>query len=370
MKISFFDLRQQYYSIKEEIDNAIKKVLDKSWFILGENVSAFEREFAKYCGRKYGISVNSGTDALQLALLACGIKKGDEIITVPNSFIATSLAIFNVGAKPVFVDIDPETYNIDVEQIEEKISEKTKAILPVHLYGHVCEMDKIRKIARKHRLKIIEDCAQAHGSEYRRKKAPIFGVGCFSFYPPKNLGAYGDGGIVVTDDRRVARKLKLLRNYGQIKKYFHVTKGFNSRLDEMQAAILRVKLKKLDLWNKLRREHANLYSSLLKNTRLIKPIQKIDNKHVFYLYVIRSKKRDKLQKFLKSNGVETLIHYPIPLHLQKAHKDLGYRKGDFPVAEKYAKEILSLPMFPELKEEEIKYVANLIKKFERKIFKK
>ena len=368
MNISLVDLKRQYNSIKDEVNTKINEVLQNTYFILGENTEAFEEEFANYCGVKHAIGVASGSDALTLSLKALGIEEGDEVITVPNTFIATVDAISRNGAKPVFVDIDLETYNINVAKIEEKITDKTKAIIPVHLYGQPADMDAIIKIAKKkYDLKIIEDACQAHGAEYKGKKVGSLGeVGCFSFYPAKNLGAYGDGGMVVTNNEEIAERIKMLRNYGQSKKYYHDFMGYNSRLDEIQAAVLRVKLRYLDEWNDKRREYAKLYNELLKNVSGVEtPIEKEFVKHVYHLYVIRCKNRDELQQYLSSKGVSTGIHYPIPVHLQKAYKHLEYKQGDFPITEKYSKEILSLPMFPELLEDEIKYVVNCIKKFNR-----
>jgi len=363
MNVPFVDLKRQYDSIKDEVNTKINEVLQNTHFILGENSDAFEKEFANYCGVKYGVGVASGSDALTLNLKALGVNKGDEVITVPNTFIATVDAISRNGAKPVFVDIDPETYNIDVAEIEEKITDKTKAIIPVHLYGQPADMDEIIKIAKKYDLKIIEDACQAHGAEYKGKKVgSLSDVGCFSFYPAKNLGAYGDGGMVVTNNEQIAERIKMLRNYGQSKKYYHDFIGYNSRLDEIQAAVLRVKLRYLDEWNDKRREHAKLYNDLLENVSGIEtPTEKEFVKHVYHLYVIRCKNRNELQNYLSSKGVSTGIHYPIPVHLQKAYKHLEYKEGDFPITEKYAKEILSLPMFPELTDEEIEVVVGLIR---------
>jgi len=362
--IPFFDLKTQYKEIKNEMDKSINRVLSSGNFILGEEVTSFEKEFAKFCEVKFAIGVGSGTSALFLALKSLGIKKNDEIITVPNTFISTAYAISYTGAKLVFVDVEEDTLNIDYTKIEEKITDKTKAILPVHLYGHPADMNPIMEIAEEHNLKIIEDVAQATGSEYNGKKLGSLGdVAAFSFYPTKTLGAYGDGGMIVTNDSKIAEKIELLRNYGQLKKYHYIIEGFNSRLDEIQAAILRVKLKRLNQWNDLRRKNAKIYNESLKNTDVILPVEKEYAKHVYYLYVIRIAKRDKLQQWLETRGVSTMIHYPIPIHLQMAYKYLGYKKGDFPFTEKYAEEILSLPMFPELKKEQIEEICFLIQKF-------
>ncbi|XRO75841.1 DegT/DnrJ/EryC1/StrS family aminotransferase [Methanocaldococcus sp. 28A] len=361
--ISFVDLRREYQEIKKEINQVIQRVLESGWFILGKELEAFEKEFAEYLGAKHVIGVNSGSDALYLAVKALGVSKDDEVITVSHTFISTVDAITRNGAKPVFVDIDPETYTIDVSQIEKKITEKTKAIVPVHLYGHPADMDPILEIAEEYGLYVIEDASQAHGAEYKGRKVGNIGdVGCFSFYPTKNLGAYGDGGVVVTNDDELAEKLRVLRSYGSSKKYYHNLIGVNSRLDELQAAILRVKLKYLDEWNKRRRKMAKLYNKLLEDYEVITPIEKVWAKHVYHLYIIRHKERDKLQKYLSENGIQTQIHYPIPVHKQKAYVDLGINV-QLPITEKISNEILSLPMHPWLKEEEVKYICETIKKF-------
>ncbi len=365
MGVPFLDLRQQYRSIKDEVTAGVQQVMDSCRFVLGENVNSFEKEFASFCGTEYAVGVANGTDALGLASLACGIGKGDEVITVPNTFIATTEAISQTGAKIVFVDVDSQTYNIDISQIEEKINERTRAILPVHLFGQSAHINPIMKMAREHNLKVIEDACQAHGAEYKgRKVGSIGNAGCFSFYPSKNLAAFGDGGMVVSNGNEIAQKIKMLRDHGQIKKYEHLVEGYNSRLDEIQAAILRVKLKKLDEWNELRRKNASIYNELLEDVdEVVIPLEADDAKHVYHLYVIRTHKRGELQEWLKSRGIGTGLHYPVPLHLQKAHAYLGYEEGDFPVAEECAKQILSLPMFPELTREEIEKVVSEIKRF-------
>ena len=365
--IPFIDLKAQYDSIKDEIDNAIQNVINNTSFIMGEELKKFEEEFAWFCDVKYAIGVANGSDALILALRACGIGEGDEVITVPHTFISTAEAISNVGGKVVFVDINPKTYTIDVSKIEEKINEKTKAIIPVHLYGQPADMDPIMELARKYNLKVIEDAAQAHGAEYKGKKVGSIGdVGCFSFYPGKNLGAYGDAGMVVTNNEEIAEKVKLLRNHGRItKKYEHKIEGYSSRLDNLQAAILRVKLRHLNKWNDSRRKNAKKYNKLLNNIGgITTPYEADYSKHVYHLYVIRiEKERDKLREELKSKGVATGIHYPIPLHLQPACSYLGYKRGDFPVTEKASQEILSLPMFAELSDEQIKKIVKLIRSY-------
>ena len=373
MQIPFLDLTRQYKRIEEEILLAQKRVLEKGHFILGEEVSTFEEEFARYCGVPYGVGVGSGTDALYLALRAAGIGEGDEVITVSHSFIATAFAISLTGAKPVFVDIDPTIYTMDPNALEHFLKKrkakegrrrKARAIVPVHLYGHPAEMDAIMDIAGRYDLIVIEDACQAHGAEYHGKKVGSFGLfGCFSFYPTKNLGAYGDGGMVVTDHIKLYEGLRLLRCYGEKKKYQHILKGGNSRLDEIQAAILRVKLKYLDQWNGERRKRAQTYKRMLENAEAICPVEKEKARHVYHLFVIRVKKRNSLQMFLKKSGIETLIHYPIPIHLQKAYKELRYQRRDLPVTERCAREILSLPFFPELTSEEMEKVQEQIKNF-------
>ncbi len=360
MKVDVFSLKRQYEDIKSEIAKPVEDVMLTGAFIMGKDVGLFEEEFAGYCGVKYGIGVNSGTDALFLACLACGIGQGDEVIVMPYTYIATTLAISMTGASPVFVDIEEKTYNIDISKIEKAITKKTKAILPVHLYGHPADMDPIMKIAKKHNLKVIEDCAQAHGALYKNKKVGSLGdIGCFSFYPTKNLGAFGDGGAVVTDSEEIKKKVLLLRDYGRKDRYEHILKGYNSRLDTLQAAILRVKLKHLDRWDERRRENAALYTKLFKEkkTDIILPYEANYAKHVYHLYAVRVKDRKKVMEGLAAKEVRTLIHYPIPIHLQEAYKDLEYKKGDFPVSERCCEGILSLPMYPELKSDEIKYVV-------------
>jgi dTDP-4-amino-4,6-dideoxygalactose transaminase len=363
--IPLVDLKAQYNSIKTELDNAIQGVFDSTSFIMGEELERFEEEFALFCNTKYAIGVANGSDALILALKVCGIIKGDEVITVPHTFIATAEAISNVGGKVVFVDINLRTYIIDVSKIEEKINEKTKAIIPVHLYGQPADMDPIMELAKKYNLKVIEDAAQAHGAEYKGKKVGSIGdVACFSFYPGKNLGAYGDAGMITTNSEEIAKRVKLLRNHGSIKKYEHKIEGYSSRLDNLQAAILRVKLRHLNKWNDLRRRNAKKYNELLDNIdNVIVPYEADYAKHVYHLYVIRTENRDKLREELKSNNITTGIHYPIPLHLQPAYNYLGYKEGDFPVTEKASQEILSLPMFAELSEKQIMEICYWVKSF-------
>ncbi|MBT3404888.1 DegT/DnrJ/EryC1/StrS family aminotransferase [archaeon] len=353
--VKFGNLKRNYLSIKDEINEAVMRVLEKGWFVLGEEGTKFEEEFSNFCGKEFGVGVNSGTDALKLALKAINIQQGDEVITVPNTAIPTVMAIIEAGAKPVFVDVG-EDYLIDVSKIENAITPKTKAIMPVHLYGQVCEMKTILRIAERNNLKVIEDCAQAHGAEYKGKRVPIGNIGCFSFYPSKNLGAYGEGGMIITNEEKVCEKLKLLRNYGQSSRYDAKILGLNSRLDEVQAAILRVKLKHLEGWNEQRRKYAQKYNQNLNEIIKI-PKENLFNKHVYHLYVIALKNRKEIMENLKREGIDTGIHYPIPLHLQEAFNYLNYKAGDFPVAEKNSKEILSLPIFPELEESEISEVC-------------
>jgi dTDP-4-amino-4,6-dideoxygalactose transaminase len=370
--VPFFNLTRQYQGIKDEILSATQRVYEKGRFILGEEVSAFEKEFSHYCGVRYGVGVGSGTDALYLALKAAGIGEGDEVVSVANSFIATALAISFAGAKPLFVDIDPKTYTMDPNSLELLLKRqrakgsrrKIKAILPVHLYGHPADMDSIMEIANRYDLVVIEDACQAHGAKYRNKKVGSLGImGCFSFYPTKNLGGYGDGGMVVTTYQKYDQKLRLLRCYGERKKYHHILKGHNSRLDEIQAALLRVKLKYLDQWNEERRRKAEIYTEQLSPLGVVCPLEKKGAKHVFHLYAIQTKKRNSLQAFLKKRGIDTLIHYPIPIPFQKAYQELGYRGRDFPLTDHWSRKILSLPFFPEMKESEIEEVAQQIKIF-------
>ncbi len=361
--IKFVDLKAQYDSIKQEIDEALHQVLDSTSFILGENVSSFEKEFASFCNSKYSVGVNSGTSALHLALLARGIGKGDEVITTPYTFIATCEAISYTGATPKLVDIDPETYNIDPKNIEKAVTGKTKAIIPVHLYGQAADMKEINEIAKKHNLAIVEDACQAHGAEYYDKRVPVSGTGCFSFYPGKNLGAYGEGGCVVSDDKELIESIKIYRDHGQVKKNIHKYVGYNYRLEAMQAAILKVKLKYLDEWTDKRRENALIYNELLKDCSAVTPIERKNNKHVYHVYVIRVKERNKLVEHLNSKEIQTGIHYPTPIHLHEAYSHLNCKKGSFPIAEQYADEVLSLPMFPELKETDMGIVSKSIKDF-------
>jgi dTDP-4-amino-4,6-dideoxygalactose transaminase len=363
--IPFSELKTQYENIKAEILEAFEQVFESSWFVLGKNVEAFEKEFASYCDAKYGIGVGSGTEALHLALLACGVQPGDEVITVANTAVPTISAISFAQATPIFVDIDPDSYTMNPNLIESKITEKTRVIMPVHLYGQSADMRPILNLAQKYNLKVIEDACQAHGAEYNGRKIGSLGeLGCFSFYPSKNLGAYGDGGMVVTNDPELADRVWMLRNYGQRKRYCHDIKGFNSRLDELQAAFLRKKLEHLNRWNEWRRRLAQIYHDSLGKS-VVKPIEKDYAYHIYHLYVIRSQHRDDLQKYLMKNGIQTLIHYPVPVHLQQAYYDLNIKPESLPITEKYAAEILSLPMYPELKDDDVFYVADKINDFYR-----
>ncbi|HJP17872.1 MAG TPA: DegT/DnrJ/EryC1/StrS family aminotransferase [Nitrospinota bacterium] len=367
VKVPFIDLSKQYLGLKEEIEQTVFRVLSSGNYILGKELKAFEGEFAGYCNAKYGIGVGSGTEAIHLSLIACGVKPGDDVITVPNTAVPTISAISFANANPVFVDIDPDTYTMSPEKLEEllkkKSSNKPKAIIVVHLYGQPADIEPILEIARRYNLKVIEDACQAHGAEYKGEKVGSFGdAGCFSFYPTKNLGAYGDGGMTITNSPEIASKLNMLRNYGEENKYINKIKGFNSRLDEIQAAVLRVKLKKLDHWNEMRRKHANSYNSSLRDG-IITPVEKEYSKHVFHLYVIRTQNRDEIKEWLKNKGILTSIHYPLPVHFQRSYKDLCYKKNNFPITEKYSLEILSLPIFPELNKEQEEYTCEVINKF-------
>ncbi len=366
MNIPFVDLKSQYNSIKEEIDQAIAAVISKTAFVGGPFLQSFEEAFAKFCNVKNGIGVANGTDALYIALRTLGIGKGDEVITVANSFIATSEAITSAGAKVVFVDINPKTYNIDTNKIEEKITSKTKAIIPVHLYGQPADMDPILDLAKKYNLKVIEDAAQAHGAVYKGRVIGSMGdMACFSFYPGKNLGAYGDGGAIVTNNDAWTEKARMIANHGRAGKYDHGLEGVNSRLDGIQAAILEAKLKHLPAWSEARRRNAYCYNKYLADTGVVTPVEMDDVMAVYHLYVVRVQKgsRQKLQEHLQSKGIATGIHYPIALPNLLAYAYLGHKESDFPEATKASQEIVSLPMFPELTEDQIQYIAQAIKEF-------
>lgn len=386
MNIPFLDLKTQFREIEHEVLPMVKEAMENAAFIGGPQVSGFEAEFAAFCDSKYGVGVNSGTDALRFALMAAGVGPGDEVITVPHTFIATTEAISQVGAKPVFVDIDPKTYNMDPSKLEDYLDKRfggsstglqppasslkqgPKAVIPVHIYGQPADMDPILEIAKKKNLAVIEDACQAHGSLYKGKKAGSMGmVGCFSFYPGKNLGAYGEGGAVVTQSEDIANKIRMIRDHGQAKKYYHDMEGYNGRLDAIQAGVLRIKLKRLANWNESRRRNAQYYNELLSPIKGVTVPREADGcRHVYHLYVILVDDRDGLQKYLNDKGVGTGLHYPVPLHLQKAYADMGYKEGEFPVTESVAKRLLSLPMFPELTKAQIEYVAQNIKDFMNK----
>ena len=360
--IPFLDLKAQYAGIRAELDAAVLGVLASAQYVLGDEVAAFEREFAQWCGVDHAIAVNSGTSALHLALLAAGVGPGDEVITVPFTFVATVSAISYTGARTVFVDIEPLTFTMDPRKLEAAITPRTKAIVPVHLYGQMADMGAIMDIAERHGLQVVEDACQAHGAEYRGRRAGGFGAaGCFSFYPGKNLGACGEGGLVVTNDDQRATTMRRLRDWGQSQRYHHDMKGFNYRMDAIQGAILRVKLRHLDAWTEGRRDHARRYSSLLAGSRLVRPpAEAADRRHVYHIYAVRSPERESLRRMLDEAGVQTGLHYPIPVHLQRAHADLGYQVGDFPMAEAAAREVLSLPIFPEMTTRQIARVVELL----------
>jgi dTDP-4-amino-4,6-dideoxygalactose transaminase len=360
--IPFVDLQAQYRSLKSDIDAAVLAVLDKAQFILGPAVVAFEKDFAAYCRTTEAIGVNSGTSALHLALLAAGVGPGDEVITVPYTFVATVAAIEYAGAKPVFVDVEPRYWTMDPAKIGDAITSRTKAIVPVHLYGQPADMDPILAIARQHGLKVIEDACQAHGSEYHGRRCGSMGdFGCFSFYPGKNLGAYGEGGAVVTNDAAMAQKIRLLRAWGEEVRYEHKYRAFNYRMDGVQGAILGVKLRHLETWTEARRRHATEYAAALAGTVAGLPVERPGARHVYHLYPVQLPDRDAWRARLTEAGVQTGVHYPIPVHLQPAYRDLGYVRGDFPVSEAIASNVLSLPMFPELTGQQIDEVAGVIR---------
>jgi len=362
--IPFAELRPQYLSIKNEIDDAIANVFDSGWFILGKYYSAFEEEFSAYHGGGHTVGCASGTDAIHLALRAVGIKPGDEVITVANTCVPTVCGIAASGARPAFVDVCDDTLTMNPESLRRAITPNTRAIVPVHLYGHPCDMDPIIEVVRRHGLKIVEDCAQAHGALYKGHKCGTFGdAAAFSFYPSKNLGAYGDGGAVLTCDDNLAQRLRMLRNYGEESHYRSVTEGFNSRLDELQAAILRVKLRHLDAWNAARRDRAVAYHGALRDSTLRLPHEADWATSNYHLFAVRTPQRDALREHLQNAGVGTQIHYPTPMHLQPAYAHLGYRKGDFPASEQACNEVLSLPMYPELGLDVIERIARAVVEF-------
>ena len=362
--IPIVDLKKQYESIREEIDSAISDVVQSSQFILGEQVEAFEAEFASYCQSQFSLGLNSGTSALHVAMLAAGVGPGDEVITVGYTFVATAATICYVGAKPVLVDIDPDTCTIDVTAIEAAITPRTKAIMPVHLYGNCADMDPILEIARKHKLIVIEDAAQAHGAEYKGRRAGSMGdIACFSFYPGKNLGAYGEAGAVVTNNKHYVDLIKQLRDQGQSEKYYHTMVGYNYRMEALQGAVLRVKLKHLDDWNGARRRHAEVYTRELANTGLRLLTEQSDSKSVYHIFPLFSDQRDDLRDYLRLAGISTGLHYPIPVHLQPGYRHLGYNEGDLPATERACKEVLSLPMYAELSDEVVLRIADTVRQF-------
>jgi len=363
MNVPFIDFSEQYQTIKDEIHEGLNSVFEKGNFILGQEEKDFESEFAKYCRVKYAIGVNSGTDALYLALAALDISVGDEVILPAFTFIATALCVSYTGAKPVFVDVEETTNNIDPQKLSDAITEKTKAVIPVHLYGQPTNMDEINKIVKEKGIAVVEDAAQSHGASYKGKIVGSLGdVACFSFYPTKSLGGFGDGGMIITDKKEVHEMAFMLRDYGRQGRYEHKIKGYNSRLDTVQAVVLSAKLKHLDEWNKMRHDHATYYCELLKGVgELIVPKILEDRTHVFQTFAVRLQNRDDVLEKMKEKGIGVLIHYPIPLHLQEAYKDLSYKKGDFPVSEQVADEILSLPMYPHMKKEQIEYVSESLK---------
>lgn len=359
--IPYVDLQAQYRAIKPEIDEAVERVLASARFILGPDVEAFEREFAAYCSTSEAVGVNSGTSALHLALLACGVGPGDEVITVPFTFVATVAAIEYSGARPVFVDVEPEYLTMDPSHIERAITPRTKAIVPVHLFGQPADIDPILAIARRHGIRVIEDSAQAHGADYNgRRCGSLADIAAFSFYPGKNLGAYGEGGAVVTNDGELAHTVRLLRSWGEERRYEHRLKGFNYRMDGIQGAILGVKLRHLQRWTEQRRTRAALYDRLLRDAPVKTPRTRPGSRHVYHCYVVRTPKRDQYRQALADQQIQTGVHYPIPVHLQPAYADLNYAAGDFPVSETAAAEVLSLPMFPEMTDAQVETVASTL----------
>lgn len=361
--IPFVDLKAQYESIRAEVEPAVLATLASTQFVLGREVEAFEAEFAHYVGVRHAVGVNSGTSALHLALLAAGVGPGDEVVTVASTFVATVAAVDYVGARPVFVDVEPDTLNMDPTLVEAAISDRTKAILPVHLHGHPADLEPLRELARQRGLVLIEDAAQSHGARYKGRGAGGIGdIGCFSFYPGKNLGAYGEAGMVVTDDDDLAATIRMLRDWGQDRKYHHVRKGFNYRMDGVQGAVLRVKLRHLEAWTEARRSHARLYDELLGELDVVIPVERPDCRHVYHVYAIRCEERDRVQSALSESGIHTGIHYPIPVHLQPAYSEYGFGEGDLPITERAAGQLLSLPMYAELSRSQVQQVANTLRK--------
>lgn len=363
MKIPFNTLDKQFYLYQDEYEKKALEILRKGWYVLGPEVKAFEEEFASYLNTPYVVGVDNGLNAIVMAVRALGIKEGDEVIVQANTYIASVMGITMNGATPIFVEPD-EYYNIDVNKIEEKISEKTKAILVVHLYGQASNMDKVLELCEKYNLKLIEDCAQAHGAKYKDKMIGTFGIGCFSFYPSKNLGCFGDGGAISTNDKKLDRDFRVLRNYGSEKRYYNEVVGYNSRLDELQAGLLRVKLKHIFELEKEREKIAQRYLNEIKNPLIQLPKIRENCSHVWHLFVVRINNREKFQRYLEENGIGSVIHYPIPPHLSEAYKYLGYKEGDFPITENYAKTVLTLPLYNGMTKEELDYVINIINKYE------
>lgn len=363
-KVPLLDLTGQYRGLREEIRDAIDRVLESGHYILGPETKAFEAEVAEFCGVKYAVGVANGTDALVLALDAAGIKAGDEVITTPFTFFATAEVISRLGAIPVFVDIDPKTYNIDVEQVKQAITSKTKAIIPVHIFGQPADMDEIMALAAEHDLFVLEDAAQAMGSEYKGKKIGSLGhAATFSFFPTKNLGGYGDGGMIVTNDEKLATQARILRAHGSNPKYYHAQLGYNSRLDEIQSAALRIKLRHLDDWNNARAKNATYYDKKLAELPVVTPYRAENRKHIFHLYNVQTEDRDGMLAHLKENGIASGIYYPVPLHLQEVYKPLGYKEGDLPHSETIAKKMFALPLYPELTEETIDEIVAVVRNY-------
>lgn len=363
-RIPLVDLKTQYRALEGEILRSFRQIFSNMELILGKHLEALEKEFASFCGVPHAVGVGSGTAALHLTLRAMEIGRGDEVITVPFTFIGTVEAILQSGAIPRFVDIDPVSYTLDPSLVKKAVTKKTKAILPVHLYGHPCDMELLLRLSRRFGIPVVEDAAQAHGAMEKRKKAGSMGkAGCFSFYPSKNLGAYGEGGMVVTRDRRLAERVRLLRNHGAVTKYTHAFSGFNDRMDELQAAVLRIKLKRLPFWNELRRRVASVYRKALSDLPLRLPEERKGKYHVYHLFVIRTPRRDRLREHLLKRGIETGLHYPIPLHLQKALRPFRFSRGDFPESEKAAREVLSLPLYPELTREDQERIIEGVRSF-------
>jgi dTDP-4-amino-4,6-dideoxygalactose transaminase len=363
VKVPYLDLKAQYQSIKPEIDAAISRVLESCQFVLGPEVAGFEQEFAAYCGAAECIALNSGTSALHLALLAAGVGPGDEVITVPFTFVASVAAVTYTGARPMLIDIDPRSFTMDPAAIEAAITPRTKVILPVHLYGQSADMDPIMEVARRHQLIVIEDAAQAHGAKYKGRPVGSIGdMGCFSFYPGKNLGAYGEGGAVTTNNEEHARTVRTLRDWGQDRKYHHVLRGFNYRMEGFQGAILRVKLRHLEAWTEARRSVVGQYNNRLADCGIQTPTEMPWGRHVYHVYTLRTEDRDGLNASLQVEGIQTGIHYPVPVHLQPAYSDLGYGRGAFPRSEEAARQVLSLPLYPELSPEAVAEVAGAVKK--------